>query len=203
MAGPEPVPPVPASPAVPDDAVPDDAVRWLLEHRRGTSAAEAQTFFDHLPPVPVDALVGRWHGSGWHTGNPWDGLLEGYGWYGKEFLDAERVRPLLFRDRSGHPVPVAPGLAPVRLLSRHPGLARSPLPRAVFRLLCPLLAWPRPAGRLRAVEHRGTVSAALLYDDVPIVDAFRRVADDVVLGAADIRGVAAPLFFVLRRSAQP
>ncbi|WP_298461987.1 GXWXG domain-containing protein [uncultured Cellulomonas sp.] len=182
---------------------PEDAARWLVEHRHGTSSAQAQAFFDHLPAVAVDALAGRWHGSGWHTGHPWDGLLEAYGWYGKEFRDADDVRPLLFADRSGHPVPVSPALAPVRLLARHPGIARSPLPRAGFRVLCPLLAWPRPTGRLRAVDQRGAVSAALIYDDVPIVDSFRFVADDLVLGAADIRGVAPPLFFVLRRSPRP
>ena len=52
------------------------------------------------------------------------------------------------------------------------------------------------------MQHRGVVTAALVYDDVPIIDVFRRVTDDVVVGAADIRGESAPLLFVLRRSPQ-
>ncbi|WNB86663.1 GXWXG domain-containing protein [Cellulomonas sp. ATA003] len=179
---------------------PDDAARWLRAHRHGTSADEALAFVDRLPAVGVDELRGRWHGSGWHTGHGWDGLLEAYGWYGKEFDDADHVRPLLFRDRSGDPVPVRPLPAPVAVLRARPGLARGPLPRTGFRMLLPLLASSRPAGRLRAVEHRGTVTAALVYDDVPIVDAFRRVTPDLVVGAADIRGQSGSLLFVLRRA---
>jgi hypothetical protein len=50
------------------------------------------------------------------------------------------------------------------------------------------------------VEVRGVVSAALVYDALPIVDALRRVTPDLLLGAADIRGQAGPLLFVLRRA---
>jgi hypothetical protein len=180
-----------------DDA---EAERWLLSHRHGTDAATALRFYDARPAVGPWEVVGRWHGAGWHTGHPWDGLLEALGWYGKEVVDPEHVLPTLFSDRRGSPVPVDPVLAPVTLIRRAPqALRRSPLPRA-FRTVVPLLRSPRPAGRIRMVEHRGTVSAALIYDAVPIVDAFRRVAPDLLLGAADIRGVRGPLLFVLRRA---
>ena len=43
------------------------------------------------------------------------------------------------------------------------------------------------------------VTAALVYDSVPIIDVFRRVNDDVRLGAMDMRGLPAPFLFVLRR----
>ena len=66
-------------------------------------------------------MVGRWRGSGLPTGSPLDGLLESYGWYGKEFVDAETVHPLLFRDRAGRPRPVDPALLPVGLLRDHAG----------------------------------------------------------------------------------
>jgi hypothetical protein len=62
---------------------------------------DALAFFDGLPAVPADEMLGRWRGSGLPTGSPLDGLLEAYGWYGKEFLDAETVHPLLFHDRTG------------------------------------------------------------------------------------------------------
>ncbi|GAA2725295.1 GXWXG domain-containing protein [Cellulomonas aerilata] len=191
---------VPSGDVLPGPGAPDDAAeRWLLAHRRGTDADTALRFFDRCAAIEPEEVVGRWHGSGWHTGHPWDGLLEAMGWYGKDVDDPEHVRPTLFRDGRGDPVPVDPVLAPVSLIRLFPqGLRRSGLP-AAFRAVVPLLRSPRPAGRIRSVQTRGVVSAALVYDAVPIVDALRRVAPDLLLGAADIRGEPAPLMFVLRR----
>ena len=39
----------------------------------------------------------------------------------------------------------------------------------------------------------------MVYDALPIIDVFRRVGADTVLGAMDMRGLPAPFFFVLRR----
>jgi len=49
-------------------------------------------------------------------------------------------------------------------------------PRALVRLLLPLLpllATRRPRARLRPVEYRGVTSAAMSYDQLPIIDVFR------------------------------
>ena len=51
------------------------------------------------------------------------------------------------------------------------------------------------------VEHRGVVTAALVYDRLPIIDAFRRVDDATLLGVMDLRGLPDPYLFVLRRDA--
>jgi hypothetical protein len=180
-------------------AVADEAgLRRLDEHRGGTSPQEALAFFDSLPPVPVEDVVGRWKGSELPTGSPLDGLLAAYGWWGKEMLDAESVHPLLFSGPHG-PYPVNPSLVPMALLRSRPQLASAGPLRRAATLLLPLARTGRPAARLREVEHRGTVSAAMLYDALPIVDHFRRVADDVVLGLMDMRALPEPFFFVLRR----
>jgi hypothetical protein len=49
------------------------------------------------------------------------------------------------------------------------------------------------------IEHRGVLTAAMVYDRQPIIDAFRRVGPDTVLGAMDLRGLPSPFLFVLRR----
>jgi hypothetical protein len=41
----------------------------------------------------------------------------------------------------------------------------------------------------------------MVYDALPIIDVFRRVGPDVVLGAMDMRGLPAPFFFLLEREA--
>lgn len=56
------------------------------------------------------------------------------------------------------------------------------------------------AASLRAVEHRGVVTATMVYDKHPVFDHFRRVDEDTVLGLMDRKGDA-PLFFWLRRAA--
>jgi hypothetical protein len=56
------------------------------------------------------------------------------------------------------------------------------------------------AAALRMVEHRGVVTATMVYDNHPIFDHFRRVGDDVVLGVMDRKAEwRPPLVFVLRR----
>ncbi|MFC0040826.1 DUF4334 domain-containing protein [Actinomadura rayongensis] len=53
--------------------------------------------------------------------------------------------------------------------------------------------------RLREVTYRGVPSAAMIYDTQPIIDHFRRVTDDVVLGAMDAKGQPHVLYFHLTR----
>ena len=172
--------------------------QWLVEHGARASPEEALARFDSLDPVEPGDMLGRWRGSGLPTGSPLDGLLEAYGWYGKEFLDAERVHPLLFGTPAG-PRPVDPAVVPIGVLRDRPGLAHSRAARTAFRLVRPLVTTSKPRARLRSVEHRGVVTAAMVYDALPIIDVFRRVSADVRLGLMDLRGLPAPFFFVLRR----
>ncbi|SDD55159.1 protein of unknown function [Geodermatophilus telluris] len=179
-----------------------EAVRWLDRHRGGVAAADLLAFADRLPGVAVAALTGRWRGAELPTGSPLDGLLTAYRWWGKEVVDADTVHPLLFRDRAGRPRPVQPAVAPLGLVVRAPGVARSRAARLAFAAVRPLLTTRRPAARLRTVEHRGVPTAALVYDRLPVVDVFRQVAPDVLLGLMDARGLDVPFAFVLER-AQP
>jgi hypothetical protein len=39
----------------------------------------------------------------------------------------------------------------------------------------------------------------MIYDNLPINDVFRKVDQDTVLGAMDLKGIPRPFFFVLRR----
>ena len=54
--------------------------------------------------------------------------------------------------------------------------------------------------QLRAVEYRGVVTATMIYDRHPILDHFRAIDSDTLLGLMDRKGEAAPLSFMLRRS---
>lgn len=173
---------------------------WLAEHEaRGASTAEAWAFFDTLPAVDVHEMIGRWRGSGLPTAHPIDGLLEAYGWYGKAFTSPEDVQPLLFRHGQGNVVAFHPRRMPINLMVRHPGWLRHKAACRAFAAAAPLLRTRRPMARLRMMEHRGVASATMIYDHWPILDTFRRVDHDTLLGVMDLRDMAQPFFFVLRR----
>lgn len=158
---------------------------------------EALAAYDALPPMPVEGMWGRWRGSGLHTNHPMDGLLEHYGWYGKEFIDADHVHPLIFHKGKGT-VTLEPRLLFMGL-DLPPAIARSGAVRQLFGLLQPLLTTRQARARVRMTEFRGCSTATMCYDHLPIHDVFRKVDDDSLLGIMDLKGLTAPFFFVLRR----
>lgn len=165
----------------------------------GAATTEILALFDSLPPVSIAALRGRWRGSGLPSGHPMDGLLERFGWYGKEFNGPEDVQPLLCRGRGGKIFGLNPAFIPMGLVSRHVGLFHNRFAGAAFALSARAAGTARPTARLRMTEFRGVVTATMIYDCLPIQDMFRAVACDVLLGVMDLRGMAQPFFFVLRR----
>ncbi|UJJ30187.1 DUF4334 domain-containing protein [Halopseudomonas maritima] len=56
--------------------------------------------------------------------------------------------------------------------------------------------------QIREMVFGGRVSAALIYDQQPIIDYFRKVNDDLVIGLGDIKGKPLEFFFHLTRDAQ-
>lgn len=160
---------------------------------------EALVLFDRLEPVDTEFMLGAWSGEEFPTGHRLDGALAAYGWRGKRFDSAEHVHPLLF-GTSAHAFAVRPRWVwpGVPLLLRFPALKGAAFAR-VARMLLPLLRTRRSHARLRMVQFRGRTSAAMVYDDVPIQDVFRRLDEDAVLGLMDMKGMEQPFFFVLRR----
>jgi hypothetical protein len=178
------------------DTVADPVARLArLEAAGGGTAAEILALFDSLPPVGLAEMQGRWRGSGLPSGNKMDGMLERFGWYGKEFNGPEDVHPLLCRLRGGEIFPVNPALVPIGLVNRHPGLFQGRLPAAAFERVGRLAATRRPTARLRMTEHRGVLTATMIYDALPINDMFRAVDGATRLGLMDLRDKPEPYFF--------
>ncbi|MFI2560351.1 DUF4334 domain-containing protein [Nocardia farcinica] len=175
-----------------------DATAALAALERDGGLATAVTLFDALPTVRVEEItLGRWRGGEIRTGHPYDGVLAASGWYGKQFDDAETVQPLLFSTPNGAVFPVDPKKVPLALAGKVPNdlVARG---KAMLPVLAPALRARRPRARLRHVEYRGKVSAAMVYDHLPIIDVFRRVDEHTLLGVMDQRDAPQPYFFTLR-----
>lgn len=166
----------------------------ILAGERATTA-EVTTIFDTLPSVDVPFMIGRWRGSEVATDHSMVGYLSHGGWYGKLFAHAENVHPLLFWRRVGSSFySVNPRMMPFTW-----NVPKAAYLGVFMRIAWPLLRTRKSRARLSMVEYRGRVSAAMVYDQKPIIDHFRRVDDETVLGAMDMKGVAEPYFFLLRR----
>jgi len=168
---------------------------WL---RIPCDRAEAFRRFDGLAAVEPQEMMGRWRGRSCPTGHPLDGLLEALGWYGKSFEPPDRAHPLLFGRTPGELVALDPSCLPVSLPRRWRTLAHGGAARAAFTAARPLLATERPAAALRRVRYRGLSSCAMVYHRKSIIDHFRRIAADQVLGVMEAAGER-PYFFLLTR----
>lgn len=165
-----------------------------------TTSSAALDLFDAAPAVDAEAMIGTWHGAEVPTGHPLDGLLDASGWWGKQFVDAETVHPLLFPAGDGTLWPLNPLLAfgGLGVATRIPALRNRNHLSTISRLR-PALRARTPKARLRTTRYRGVDSATMIYDQLPINDVFRRIDDETVIGAMDLRGSTAPYFFILRR----
>jgi hypothetical protein len=174
---------------------------WDEALRAGSVTSEqALALFDGLGSIGREDMLGSWSGHEFPSGHPLDGALEACHWFGKRFDSREDVHPLVFcgfgaRRWTVHPSRIFWARS---LVMRFPAL-KSPALGQLVRLLLPLLATRESRARLRTITYRGAATAAMVYDDLPIIDVFRSVNPDTVLGLMDCKGMAQPYFFVLRR----
>lgn len=166
-----------------------------------TTTTEALAVFDAAPGVDPEFMIGTWHGAELPTAHPMDGLLAASGWWGKQFVDAETVHPLLFPKDGGtalwalNPVLAFGGLG---IATKVPLVRNLSLVQPISALR-PALRTKAPKARLRTTRYRGIDSATMIYDNLPINDVFRKISEDTVIGAMDYRGGTRPYFFVLQR----
>ena len=126
-----------------------------------------------------------------------DGMLEASYWSGKEFRDLDTVFPLLHEVPLWGEMCLNPARLPIDLVTAVPWRDRV-LP-VVFPVLAPLFGTRHPRACLRDVTFRGRLHAAMIYDDVPIMDYFARLGPDHLLGWMQRRGDDLPFFFQLTR----
>ncbi|MBC2681949.1 DUF4334 domain-containing protein [Corynebacterium sp. 4HC-13] len=143
-------------------------------------------------------MFGTWRGRSFPTGHIIDGVLEATGWYGKRFEGINDVHPLVFGS-AGQLYNVNPRLLPMNQAERLSTVIKKPMVATISKLLLHCVTTSKPKARLRMVDYRGKCTATMLYDDLPIVDHFRQLDENTVLGVMDLRG-SAPFFFTLERT---
>ncbi len=169
----------------------------ILVTKKGT-VPEAWECFDGLATVDCEFMQGRWRGKEIETGHPMNGYLAAANWYGKEFIDPETVHPLLFSDNFGNLIKVAPNPTAMDWLIKLPVVKNEAL-KPLLTFTNTLLKTEASQARLRPMEYRGKVSATMIYDYLPILDTFRKIDADNVLGVMDNKLMPEPFFFLLTR----
>lgn len=158
-----------------------------------------ETWFRSLQSVPPAEMIGLWEGEGMPSGHPLDGVLENLDWFGKRFHADMRADALLFRTRPGRLIAVEPARVPLRLALRFASFGRTRMARNGFSHLIKSLRAKGRTASLRLEELDGVQSAAMVYDRQPIVDHFRRLGADDVVGMMTVTGEARRYFFRLRK----
>jgi hypothetical protein len=159
--------------------------------------------FQRLPPIEPREMIGLWTGRGIPSGHPFDGVLENLGWFGKRFTPALRADALLFRLDERKLIAINPARIPLRLALRFHKLGRTRTARNLFLYLQRALRAKGPVASLKTMSFKGVASAAMVYDDLPIIDHFRRIDDRRVMGAMMIETDDRIYFFELEGVAEP
>jgi hypothetical protein len=64
--------------------------------------AELDDYWATLQPATIDYLIGEWAGGEFDTGHAMNGGLEKARWFGKSFISATDVKPLVCLDEDGN-----------------------------------------------------------------------------------------------------
>ncbi|SEN81113.1 protein of unknown function [Terribacillus saccharophilus] len=169
--------------------------------RNGASQSVAFAFYDQLDIVEPEEMIGMWQGEEIVTGHPLEGLLTASGWYGKEFIDEEHVHPLVFKKSNEVLYTISPNWIPFNFLLQSVQNIPNKILSSSMTILRPILKTNKSAARLRKVNHRGKVTSAMIYDNKGIIDVFRKIDENTLLGIMDIKEQLPDkaFFFILRK----
>ncbi|UVC12566.1 DUF4334 domain-containing protein (plasmid) [Rhizobium sp. TH2] len=159
--------------------------------------------FQSLPPIEPREMIGLWTGRTFPSGHPFDGVLENLGWFGKRFTPDMRADALLFRFDERRLIPIDPARITLRLALRFHKVGRTRAAKNLFSYLQRGFRAKGPVASLKTMSFQGVASAAMVYDDQPIVDHFRRVGDRKIMGAMTIQVDDRIYFFELERVDEP
>ncbi|KAH7058618.1 GXWXG protein-domain-containing protein [Macrophomina phaseolina] len=125
----------------------------LADPTRHVQPAELFDIIDPLPPLSPEELLGEWSATGFNTGHPLYHWLKSINWVGTKFWSEGDVEPLV-----------------VATQTRDGCGTRKRW----------LTEWGN--GQILEVKYRGVVSAALFFDNHPIVTHFRKVSGTALFG---------------------
>jgi hypothetical protein len=160
---------------------------------------ETAEWFSSLEPVRPDDMVGLWKGRGHPSGHPLDGVLENLRWFGKRFHPDMRADALLFEGAPGRLVAVDPKMFPIGWAIRLARFGRTKSAVNLFSHVRPRVRAKSTTASLENRMDRSVMTAAMVYDQQPIVDMFRRISDTEIAGKMVVEGDDRRFYFRLNK----
>ncbi len=176
----------------------------------GFSQDAAFSFFSSLQTADEKSMIGTWRGRECPSGHELDGLLTAAPWHGKRFDSSEKVHPLVMDDQNGVLYTIDPrrvfGLLDNKLIYKMIlSISKNALGGVTdphkYDALMKLFRTKKYCARLRMLDYKGIITAAMIYDELPIIDIFKKLDDNHVMGLMDIKGKLGEngYFFLLER----
>ncbi|MBB4276342.1 hypothetical protein GGE12_004139 [Rhizobium mongolense] len=166
---------------------------------RGDQQQEMVSWLRSLAPVQPKNMIGLWKGVGLPSGHPLDGVLENLYWFGKRFHADMRADALLFQRWPGRLVAIDPCYIPIGLAIKAAPLGRTAVARKLFLHLHQTLRAKGTTASITLQTLEQVESAAMIYDKQPIVDHFRLVSHDELVGMMCVHDDPCRYFFRLRK----
>ncbi|WP_426129308.1 GXWXG domain-containing protein [Pararhizobium sp. PWRC1-1] len=158
-----------------------------------------QKWFQTLQPLRPAEMVGLWSGVGIPAGHPLDGVLENLQWFGKRFHADLRADALLFQWRPGRLVPINPAYFPIGMAIRLAPFGRTAIARNWFSHLQKAVRARNTTAALTVRDMDVGETVAMVYDNQPIIDYFRRIDEREIAGMMCVAGDDRRYFFRLRK----
>lgn len=136
------------------------------ESKSVVSFSELAAFFDTLPEITNQEILGEWKGGYIKSGSVIDLTLKDYGvygWIGKHYHSDDKVHALMHK-----------------------------LFGLKFNI--PIIG----NARIREIRFRDKVSTGMIYNHLPIIDHFRRVDENTLMGAMDLKGKIVLYFYLYK-----
>ena len=160
---------------------------------------ESAEWFASLEPVRPQDMVGLWRGRGHPSGHPLDGVLENLRWFGKRFHPDGRADALLFEGAPGRLVAVDPKVFPIRWAIRLARFGRTSSAVNLFSHIRPRVRAKSTTASLENRMDRDVLTAAMVFDQQPITDMFRRISDTEIAGKMIVEGDPRRYYFRLEK----
>lgn len=171
--------------------------KFDLYSNRTFGTDELYAYFDSLQPFDMANLRGKWEGVDLDTNHHLNLLLTYCDWYGKDFIDEQNVDGLIFREKltSDRCFRVDPKLFPIgtRFFPNHY------ITRVVFTFISKFIQTQKSTAKLEMIEYRGKRSASVVYNDIKMVDYYRKIDSRTILGVIESKAYKDPFFYVLQK----
>jgi len=133
-------------------------------------------FYDSLPKVLPEEMIGSWKGNSWKIGMPLDNAIKISQWHGKTFHSPTDVDAIICKFNFLSIVGFMGSILffPWKIKGK----------TKKYRI-------PGTKASLKQMTYRMQSSTSMTYNNLPITDHFRKIDSDTLMGIMDVKGISA------------